>query len=155
MDLAHFWRLFCVVFLLLIFGDFRKKSGITYFSVVTLESKHTFHSCGCIILSVSVKLLNFVWWLWQALQLVALSPMRLSWCLQLPCGCCQQLPPRVTCIRASLLPADTYLQTHLFGAWSWDVGLFSEKLKSGVLLQGSNFWQRGRQAAGSSYARLM
>lgn len=24
--------------------------------MVTLESKHTFHSCGCIILSVSVKL---------------------------------------------------------------------------------------------------
>lgn len=33
-------------------------------------------------------------------------------------GCCQQPPPRVTCIRASLLPAGTYLQTHLFRAWS-------------------------------------
>lgn len=153
MDLAHLTTLLCGFFLLLIFGDFRKKSQELLTSLwLLLRVSIPFTP---VAVSFYQSLLNFVWWLWQALQLVALSPMRLSWCLQLPCGCCQQLPPCVTCIRASLLPADTYLQTHLFGAWSWDVGLFSEKLKSGVLLQGSNFWQRGRQAAGSTYARLM
>lgn len=157
MDLTHLTVLLRG-FLLLIFGDFQKKYQELLTSLWLLLSVSIPFTPVAVLFYQSpvqpsrtcTKLLNLVWWLWQAFQLVALSPLRLSWCSQLPCGCCQQLPPRVTCIRASLLPADAYLETYLFRAWRWDVGLFSQELKSRVFLQGSNFWQRGRRAAGSS-----
>lgn len=155
---SHIWQLFCVV-------------SCWWFSATSRKNNQELLTSLWLLLSVSIpftpvavlfyqspvqpsrtctKLLNFVCSLWQVLQLVALSPMRLSWCWQLPCGCFQQLSPRMTCVRASLLPADAYLEAYLFRAWSWDVGLFNQELKSGVFLQGSNFWQRGRWAAGSS-----